>query len=158
MATREFPFAAVILAAGAAAADSPRVAEMVQAARAAGAEPVVVAAPRGWPALPNARMVHVAPDASSISGLRAGMAQLTNTTARFALLWPFDERTTEVVSLLALVDDVKRERATMTALEGDVKARGAVMVARDAWLDLMAGGVEGLSATLAAPRRRTVTP
>jgi hypothetical protein len=158
VATREFPFAAVILAAGAIDADSARLAEMVRAARTVGAEPVVVVAPRGWAAVPNARMVHVAADASSISALRAGMAQLSNTTSRFALLWPFEERTTDVVSLLALVDDVKRERATMTVLGGDTTGAGPLMIARDAWLDLMTGGVDGLSATLAARQRRTVKP
>jgi hypothetical protein len=86
-------FAAVILAGGATAADSARLAEMVQVARADGAVAVVCAVPRGWRAPERARVVHVAPGASPSSALRAGLAQLGNSTARFVMLWPLADRT-----------------------------------------------------------------
>jgi hypothetical protein len=89
----QHPFAAVILAGGATAADRERIAELVQAARAAGAAAVVCAVPRGWRAPERARVVHVAPGASPSSALRAGLAQLGNSTARFVMLWPLAERT-----------------------------------------------------------------
>jgi hypothetical protein len=84
----ERPFAAVILAGDAAGTDGERLVGMVQAARAAGATAVVCAVPRGWRAPERARVVHVAPGALPISALRAGLAQLGNSTARFALIWP----------------------------------------------------------------------
>jgi hypothetical protein len=86
-------FATVILAGGATAADSQWLAEMVQGARAAGAVAVVCAVPRGWRAPERARVVHVAPGASPSSALRAGLAQLGNSTARFVMLWPLADRT-----------------------------------------------------------------
>jgi hypothetical protein len=81
-------FATVILAGGATAADAARITEMVHAAREAGAAAVVVAVPRGWRAPPQARVVHLAPGASPISALRAGLAQLGNSPARFVMIWP----------------------------------------------------------------------
>jgi hypothetical protein len=86
-------FAAVILAGGATAADGDRIAEMVQGARAAGAIAVVCAVPRGWRAPERARVVHVAPGAAPGGALRAGLAQLGNSTARFVMLWPLEDRT-----------------------------------------------------------------
>jgi hypothetical protein len=89
----ERPFAAVVLAGGATAADRERIAAMVEAARIAGAVAVVCAVPRGWRAPERARVVHVAPGASPSSALRAGLAQLGNSTARFVMLWPLADRT-----------------------------------------------------------------
>jgi hypothetical protein len=66
---------------------------MVQGARAAGAVAVVCAVPRGWRAPERARVVHVAPGASPSSALRAGLAQLGNSTARFVMLWLLTDRT-----------------------------------------------------------------
>ncbi len=122
-ADQAFPFAAVILAGGAAGGDGDRVAAMVQAARAAGAHGIVVAVPRGWRAPAHARVVHVAPGASPISAVRAGMAQLSNTPA-----------------------PLRRARPALAAFDGADLERGPVMIARDAWLELMTLGERGLAA------------
>lgn len=107
-------FATVILAGGATAADGERIAELVQGARAAGAVAVVCAVPRGWRAPERARVVHVAPGASPSSALRAGLAQLGNSTARFVMLWPLAERTMPDVV-------VPRERwLELMTSEGDI--------------------------------------
>ena len=146
---QDLPFAVVILAGHASGGDGDRVNEMVQAAREVGADDIVVAAPRGWRAPAHARVVHVAPVAPGaplISAVRAGMAQLSNTPARYALLWPLGAPSTDVGRLRALVDDVQRERPSLAALEGDDLERGPVMIARDAWLDLMTLGETGMAA------------
>lgn len=157
MTEQEFPLAAVIVAGRAAGSDGDRIAEMVQAARDAGADPIVVAVPRGWRAPSRTRVAHVAPGAPPISAVRAGMAQLSNTSARFALLWPLAASAPDVVSLLALVDDVKRERADVTAFAGDDLASGPVIIARDAWLELMTIGEQGILAFATRRGLRLVT-
>jgi molybdopterin-guanine dinucleotide biosynthesis protein A len=144
----ELSFAAVILAGRAVGADGERIAAMVQTARENGAEHVVVAVPRGWRAPVRTRVAHVPPGAPPISAVRAGMAQLSNTGVRFALLWPLDGPALDHARLLALLEDVKRERATLTMLDGDELDRAPVMVARDAWLELMTVGEQGIGAVV----------
>lgn len=143
---RDFPFAVVILAGRASGGDGDRVGEMVQSARDVGADAIVVAVPRGWRAPAHARVVHVAPGASPISAVRAAMAQLSNTPAPYAVLWPLDASSVDVERLRALVHDVKRERPSLAAIEGDDLDRGPVMIARDAWLELMTLGEHGMGA------------
>jgi molybdopterin-guanine dinucleotide biosynthesis protein A len=143
---REFPFAVVVLAGRASGGDGDRVAEMVRTARAAGAHSIVVAVPRGWRAPAHARVAHVAPGASPISAVRAGMAQLSNTPAPYALLWPLDAAAIDVERLRVLVEDVERMRPSLAAFEGDDLERGLVMIARDAWLELMTLGEQSIAA------------
>jgi hypothetical protein len=148
-ADREFPFAVVILAERASPAERERVSEMVARARDAGAHGIVVAVPRGWRAPPNSRVVHVAPGAPAISAVRAGMAQLSNTPAPYALLWPLAAPVADDYWLRALVDEVERVRPSLAALAGDDAERGPVMIARDAWLELMTLGAQGIAAVAA---------
>ncbi len=142
----ELPFAVVILAGRATGGDHDRVAEMVRASRAAGAGAIIVAVPRGWRAPAQARVVHAAPRAPHISAVRLGMAQLTNSPARYALLWPLEAAHMGEERLRALLDGVRRERPVLAALEGDDVERAPVMIARDAWLDLMTLGEQGIGA------------
>ena len=143
---QEFPFAVVILAGRASGVDGERVAGMVQTARAAGAHSIVVAVPRGWRAPAQARVVHVAPGAPPIGAVRLAMAQLSNTPAPYAMLWPLEAAPADAARLRALADDVRRERPPLAALEGDDLEHGLVMIARDAWLELMTLGEHGLAA------------
>lgn len=149
MAIRAFPFAAVVLAPGAAASDDVALAHLVEAARAAGADPVIAAVPRDASVATGARAVHLAAGASDITALRRGMAQLGNSTARFALLLRLGGGTMDVVSLLALVDAAKRDGAALTAFAGDDLERGPLFVARDAWLDVMTLAEQGIGAVAA---------
>lgn len=140
--------AAVILAPRAKAEDRALVDAMVESARTVAAYAVVVV-PKGWRAPPRSRVVHVAPGVSPIGAVRAGMAQLTNTPARYALLWPLEAGVLDAARLRALVAGVVRERAPVGALAGDDVDHAAVMVARDAWLDLMTLGEHGIGAVAA---------
>jgi molybdopterin-guanine dinucleotide biosynthesis protein A len=152
------PFAVVILAGRAGAGDAVRVAEMVLIAREVGAHAIVVAVPRGWRAPPHARVVHVAPGSAPIAAVRAGMAQLSNTPARYAIIWPLDAWAVSVDRLRALVDDVQRERPMLAAIDGDDVDHAPVMIARDAWLDLMTLGEQGIEAVAARRGMRRVVP
>lgn len=152
------PFAVVILAGRAGAGDADRIAEMVVIARDVGAQAIVVAVPRGWRAPPQARVVHVAPGSAPIAAVRAGMAQLSNTPARYALLWPLDAGTVSAGRLGALVDDVQRERPSLAALDGDDIELAPVMIARDAWLDVMTLGEQGIEAVAARRGMHRVAP
>jgi hypothetical protein len=149
--SRPFDLAAVVLAGGAAASDTPKLQAMVRAARAAGAEPVVVVLPRDIPAPDGARVAQVAAGAKTISGLRAGMALLANSTARFVLLWPFDDEWSDTDGVMPLVEGAQREQAPVTAMEGADLDREPIIVARDSWLELMTIGEQGMNA-LAARR------
>ncbi len=138
-------FAVVILAGRAAARDRARIDEMVATARALGAEAIVCAVPKGWRAPTFARVVHVAPGAAAISALRLAMAQLGNSPAQHALLWPLEALTGDA-RLRALLNDVAREPAPLAALVGDDLDHAPVLIARDAWLDLMTLGEQGMTA------------
>ena len=152
-------FAAVVLAHDARDDDAGTIQSMVDAAHAAGADPVVVVLPRGRVAPTRARIVHVGASPSRISATRAGMALLANTTVRFLLLWPYDPEAAASPSetpLQLLVDDAEREGSAMTALAGADLDRSAVLIARDSWLDVMTLGEQGLDAVAARIRLRTV--
>jgi hypothetical protein len=141
----EVAIAVVILAPRATAADQDRVATMVESARSLAAY-VAVVVPKGWRAPPRSRVAHVASGVSAIGAIRAGMAQLSNTPARYALLWPLEGGAVDATRLRALVADVARERPALGALAGDDVEHAPVMVARDAWLDLMTLGERGIGA------------
>lgn len=143
---RPLSFAVVILAARASPSERDRVTEMVDIARAVGADAVVVAVPRGWRAPAHGRVVHAAPGATPMSVVRLAMAQLSNTPARYALLWPLAAPACDVERLRALVEYVERERPALAAMEGDDVERAPVMIARDAWLELMTLGEQDLAA------------
>jgi hypothetical protein len=145
---QEFPFAVVILAGRASGGDGDRVAEMVRTARAVGAHGIVVAVPRGWRAPAHARVVHVAPGAAPISALRAGMAQLSNTPAPYALLWPLEAASVDAGRLSALAEAARRERPSVVAIDGDDLERDPVMIARGVWLELMTLGEQGVTAVV----------
>lgn len=138
-------FAVVVVASRASPADRERVAEMVGIARAIGARGIVVAVPKGWRAPAHARVVHATPGAPTISGVRLAMAQLSNTSARYVLLWPL-ESAAGADALGALVSGVRREQPALAALEGDELDRDPVMLARGSWLELMTLGEQGMQA------------
>lgn len=137
--------AVVILASRATAADHDAVDAMVETARSL-AGYVVVVVPKGWRAPARSRVAHVAPGVAAIGAIRAGMAQLSNTPARYALLWPLDAGVVDVARLRTLVVGVAREGDAVGALAGDDLERAPVMIGRDAWLDLMTLGERGIGA------------
>jgi molybdopterin-guanine dinucleotide biosynthesis protein A len=141
----ELAIAVVVLAPRATPSDRDLVAGIVESANGFAAYTVVVV-PKGWRAPPRSRVAHVSPGASPIAAIRAGMAQLSNTPARYALLWPLEAGAVDPARLRALVAAVGRERPALATFAGEDVERAPVMVARDAWLDLMTLGEQGIGA------------
>lgn len=142
------PLAAVLLAHR--PCDASLVRDIAAAVRTAGAHPVVVVLPREAAAPADVRVARVADGASTISALRAGMALLTNTTARLALLWPLDgAELDDVTRLDALLGAARRSGAAVTAFAHDDLDHSPVVVARDAWLELVTLGQDGIGAVAA---------
>jgi hypothetical protein len=149
MTARVFPFAGLLTAHDATAADTTRVADLSRIIADAGAAPVVVAMPPHVDAPPDVRVVRTRVEGSRIAAIRLGMAQLTNTVARAVLLVPFGAERTSLVALLSLVDAAKRdERAIVTGSRGLLDG-AALLVPRDAWLELVTVGEGGMDAVAA---------
>lgn len=143
--TAHVPLAAVLMDQG---AEPATLRAAVDAARGAGARPIVLVLPRGAEAPADTRVVHVNDGARTISALRAGMALLTNTTARLALVWPLGAGQASVPAdaVLALVSAARDSGAAVTALADDDLERAPIVIARDAWLDLVTIGEQGMAA------------
>lgn len=154
MTARVFPFAALVLAHDAPETDAPRIAEVAGAAAEVGAMPVIVAAPFEGDLPAGARLVRTRAGGSTIAAIRAGMAQLTNTVARAAIVAHHAARETSLTALLTLVDAAKRAEDAMVAFEGAALDGGVLVVPRDAWLELVTIGESGMDAV--AARRRVV--
>jgi hypothetical protein len=147
-----FPFAGLLIAHDASAPDASRLAELARTLTDAGASPVVVAVAPDVEAPPDTRVVRTRARGAAIAAVRLGMAQLTNTVARAALLVPFRTERVSLVTLLALLDAGKRTEGAIVGLEGTVLDRSPLLVPRDAWLELVTLGDGGLEAVI---RQRT---
>ena len=144
----------LILAPSAAVTDSAAIAEQCRTAVALQASPIVVAIPADVDAPSGAKVVRVKRDAATITALRTGMAQLTNTTSTSVLIWPFPAAGVPIVSLLALLDAASRTPDAIAALANASLDDAPIVVPRDAWLELVTLGEGGLDAL--AARRRVV--
>jgi hypothetical protein len=145
-------FSSLILAPTATPAAEPALAAMARSCVAIGARPVVVALPAGVEPPPGTRVVRVKASGSAIGAIRLGMAQLTNTTATAAILWPLGASDVAADALLAVVEAGARDHGALVALAGMALDDGPLLVPRDAWLELVTLGEGGLGA-LAARRR-----
>lgn len=146
--------ALLILAPSATADDGAALAELCRTGVAIQGSPIVVALPADVEAPPGARIVRVKRDAASITALRIGMAQLTNTVATSVLIAPLAAAGVPAATLLAMIDAARREPDAITALAGAALDDSPLIVPRDAWLELVTLGDGGLGAI--AARRRIV--
>ena len=149
-ATRAFPFGCVILAAGAGMRfGEPKAGALVRAgvrfidavvetARLAGADPIVVVVPPGFAAPAGVRAV-VNPNAAGeqIKSVRLGLGQLTNSTAVGALLWPVDHPFVRLESALAVIDAAKRTGAPIVIPTYEGRRGHPAWFVRDAWRELV---------------------
>ena len=152
MTARAFPLAALVLAHDAGDGDAARIADVARTATEAGATPVVVAAPFECELPAGTRLVRTRPGGSAIAAIRVGMAQLTNTVARAAILARHGARETSLMSLLALVDASKRSEDAIVAFEQAPLDGSVLIVPRSAWLELVTLGETGMSAVTARHR------
>ena len=149
MTARVFPFAALVLAHDAAEADASRIGELARTVAEVGAVPVMVAAPFELELPSAARLVRTRAGGSAIAAIRFGMAQLTNTVARAAIVAYHGAEQKSLVDLLALVDAAKRSEGAIVAFEDAALDQSALLVPRDAWLELVTLGEGGLDAVAA---------
>ena len=148
MTVQGFPIAALLLGHDADASQGARLATMARTAADLGASPIVVAIPPGIELPSGPRVIRTRAHAA----IRLGMAQLANSMARTALLWPHDGAQPPLVALLALLDEAKRSGDAIVAFAGVPLDRSPILVPRDAWLELVTLGEDGLGAV--ATRRR----
>jgi hypothetical protein len=144
--------AALLLAHDADSADVATLASMARDAVAIGAAPVVVALPPTVEPPTGARVARTRPGGPPVTAMRLGMAQLTNTVARWVLLLPLRGERQPLAALVALVDTATRARDSMVAFAGLSLDDSPVLVPRAAWLELVTLGENGLEAL--ASRRR----
>ena len=146
---KSFPFAAVILAAGAGTRfGGPKaVAEIepgvrfidrvVALASDAGADPVIAVLPKGVDAPRPARAVAGNPQSEQIVSLRQGLMHLANSVAEAALVWPVDHPFVSLESALAVLDAYKRTRAPIVIPVYENRRGHPGLFARDTWRELM---------------------
>jgi molybdenum cofactor cytidylyltransferase len=162
-ATRAFPFGCVVLAAGAGTRfgepkagaivrDGVRFIDaVVETARLAGADPIVVVVPAGF-AAPTGTRVVVNADATGeqIKSVRLGLAQLTNSAAAGALLWPVDHPFVRLESALAVLDAAKRTGAPIVIPTYDGQRGHPAWFVRDTWRELVTVADGGARAVVRA--------
>jgi hypothetical protein len=132
----------------------------VEALRRVGAEPIVVVSGRGTVALAGTLGTSVAASASAISAVRAGMALLANRPVRLALLVPGSAiaEAPDSAALAAIVAGARATGAAVTSLAGADLDAAPVVIERDAWLDLLTLGEQGLDAVAARRGLHRVSP
>lgn len=145
-----FPFACVILAAGAGArfGQPKAVAEVapgvrfldrvIESASHTGAAPILAVVPTGVTVPAPARAVErpLSGD-EQIESLRHALGLLTNSPAVGALVWPVDRPFATVESALAVVDAARRTGAPIVVPTLRGRRGHPTWFARDSWRDLM---------------------
>ena len=168
-ATRAFPFGCVVVAAGAGTRfgepkagalvrDGVRFIDaVVETARLAGADPIVVVVPAGFAAPPGVRAV-VNADATGeqIKSVRLGLGQLTNSAVVGALLWPVDHPFVRLESALAVLDAAKRTAAPIVIPTYDGKRGHPAWCVRDTWRELVTVADGGARAVVHAYGPRAI--
>ena len=111
---------------------------VVELAVHAEADPIVAVVQRGMAAPAPARTV-MSPDprAEQISSLRLGLAQLANSPAIAALVWPVDHPFVALHSVLALMDAHRRTEAPIVLPVYDGRRGHPALFARETWRELM---------------------
>jgi CTP:molybdopterin cytidylyltransferase MocA len=149
-ATKEHPFAAIVLAAGAGTRfGEPKATArfpdgrsfldvVVEHCLTAGADPVIAVVPPGTEVSGGARpVVNSKPKAEQVTSLRLGLAQLANTDAAGVLVWPVDHPFARAESALAVVDAARRTGAPIVVPVTDEGRGHPVWFARETWRELM---------------------
>jgi molybdenum cofactor cytidylyltransferase len=165
---KSFPFAAVVLGAGAGTRfGGPKAEAMVEPgvrfidrvvalAADAGADPVIAVLPKGVGAPRPARAVVGNAAAEQIVSLRQGLMQLANSVAEAALVWPVDHPFVSLESVLAVLDAFKRTRAPIVIPLFDNRRGHPGLFARDTWRELMTVQQDGARGVIHAYGHRVM--
>ena len=124
---------------------------VVDTARRAGADPIIVVAPSGLEA-PAGTVLVINPDArgEQIASLRLGLARLVSVPVNGALSWPVDHPYVDPESVLAVLDAAKRTGAPVVLPTYQGRRGHPVYFARDTWRELATGGDGGARAVVHA--------
>ncbi len=164
--SRRFPFAVVIIGAGAgtrfgepkASAHLPNGATFLEAvaatARDAQAQDIVAVLPPNTDAPPGVRVVvNANPKSEQITSTRHGLMALANTDVVGALLWPVDHPFVTLESVLAVLDCAQRTDAPIVVPSYEQRRGHPTWFARATWRELMTvadGGARAVMANYAA--------
>lgn len=162
-ATKKHPFAAIILAAGAGTRfGEPKVnatlsdgrtflQAVCEGAETTGASPIVAVVPpdTAVPA-PIRGVVNARARDEQVMSLRLGLAQLANTDAQGALVWPVDHPFVHATSALAVVDAARRTGAPIVVPVHNGRRGHPVWFARETWRELMTVADGGARAVVRA--------
>ena len=164
-----FPFACVVLAAGAGsrfgypkaqAEIEPGVRfldRVVESASHTGATTILAVVPRGVTVPAPARAVEGPPSgAEQIESLRRALALLSNTASVGALVWPVDRPFATVESALAVIDAARRTTAAIVVPVLGGRRGHPTWFARDSWRDLMVVAEGGARSVVRAYENRVV--
>ena len=110
---------------------------VVETARAAGADPIIVVAPPGLPSPAGATGVtNPGARGEQIESLRLGLARLVSVPVGGALAWPVDHPYVDVESVLTLIEAAKRTRAPIVLPVFEGRRGHPVYFARETWREL----------------------
>ena len=110
---------------------------VVDRARRAGADPIIVVAPPGF-AVPAGTVAVVNPDAKGeqITSLRLGLARLVSVPVQGALVWPVDHPYAEVESAVAVLAGARATGAPIVIPVFEGRRGHPVYFSRDVWREL----------------------
>lgn len=167
MSERVFPVAAVIVGAGAGKrfggpkaiatlGDGRRFLDAVsETAMHAGLDPIVAVLPPGVAAFPSVRVVtNPDPTSEQIVSVRLGLAQLTNSPAIAAMVWPVDHPLVVLESVLAVLDGARRTNALIAVPVHEGRRGHPTFFHRDVWRELMTVAGGGARAVIRAGPER----
>lgn len=162
-AEKKHPFAAVILAAGAGSRfggpkahatlpDGRRFLDVViEGCATCGADPIVaVVPPDTMVPVPARAVVNARATDEQVTSLRLGLAQLANTAAAGALVWPVDHPFALETSAMAVIDAARRTGAPIVVPVTDGGRGHPVWFARETWRELMTVADGGARAVVRA--------
>jgi CTP:molybdopterin cytidylyltransferase MocA len=149
-AVKKHPFAAIILAAGAGTRfgepkanallpDGRRFLDVIiEHCATSGASPIIAVIAAGTEVPANVRaVINSKPKAEQVTSLRLGLAQLANTDAAGALVWPVDHPFARAESALAVIDAARRTGAPIVVPVTSEGRGHPVWFARETWRELM---------------------
>ena len=110
---------------------------VVETARAAGVDPIIVVAPPGL-AVPPGTVGATNPDAQGeqIQSLRLGLARLVSVPVDGALAWPVDHPYVDVDSVVAILEGARRTRAPIVLPVFEGRRGHPVYFSRECWREL----------------------
>jgi CTP:molybdopterin cytidylyltransferase MocA len=158
-----FPFAAIILGAGAGTRfGEPNasvevgpgerfVDRVARTAAESGAEPIVAVLSPGVEPPAGVRVVrNPDPRSEQIASLRLGLALLTNTAVVGTLVWPVDYPFVTLTSVLAVVDAARRSAAPIVLPACGGRRGHPVWFGRDLWRELVTAATGGARSVVRA--------